>query len=411
MTVTHYVRTRPLVGFIVLYAAMYSAFGVASPFWPMFFQSRGLSPQQLGTLLALGTLARLVAGPIIGRTADRIGSLRAVLATCAALAVVAALGLLPEQGYFLLLAIAVSQAAALAPITTISDALAITSATNTRRKTVEYGLVRGTGSAAFVVGTLFAGQLLSQNVSLSAIVWMHAALLSGAIIGAALVPSVSIAPTKISDSVVTNVAAGGVLELLRNPVFRHIIAIAALVLGSHAMLDAFAVIRWTAAGISPITTSLLWSEAVVSEVVVFFLVGPLIINRFGPRAAAALAAIAGIARWTVMSQTTDIAALALVQPLHGFTFALLHLACMRLIAVSVSPLLAATAQSIYAFGSTIASAALTYLSGILYEQLGALGFLAMALLCGLGMPIAWQLPRSNPHRKEGKVNAEHRPLL
>ena len=394
MTVTPCVRTRPLVGFIVLYATMYSAFGVASPFWPMFFQSRGLSPQQLGTLLALGTLARLVAGPIVGRIADRIGSLRAVLATCAALAVVAALGLLPEQGYFLLLAISVFQAAALAPITTISDALAITSATDTRRKTFEYGLVRGTGSAAFVVGTLFAGQLLSQNVTLSAIVWMHAALLSGAIIGAGLVPIISRGPTKFSESAVTDVAAGGFLELLRNPVFRSVIAIAALVLGSHAMLDAFAVIRWTATGISPITTSLLWSEAVVSEVVVFFLLGPLIINRFGPRGAAALAAIAGIARWTVMSQTTDVAALALVQPLHGFTFALLHLACMRLIGISVSPLLAATAQSIYAFGSAIASAALTYLSGILYGQLGALGFLAMALLCGLAIPIALLLPRA-----------------
>jgi PPP family 3-phenylpropionic acid transporter len=159
------------------------------------------------------------------------------------------------------------------------------------------------------------------------------------------------------------------------------------------MHDAFAVIRWTAAGISPITASLLWSEAVVSEVVIFLLVGPLIINRLGPRGAAALAAIAGIARWTTMSYTTDVAALALIQPLHGFTFALLHLACMRVIGVSVSPLLAATAQSMYAFGSAIASAALTFMSGILYEQLGALGFLAMALLCGLAIPFALLLPR------------------
>src|SRR5215213_1011413 len=253
MTVVHFVRMRPLIGFIVLYAAMYSAFGVASPFWPMFFQSRGLSPQQLGTLLALGTLARLVVGPIIGRIADRIQNLRAVLATCTALAVVAALGLLPEQGYFLLLAIALCPAAALAPITTISDALAISLATDTRRKTFEYGMVRGTGSAAFIVGTLFAGQLLSQNVGLSAIVWMHAGLLSGAIIGAALVPGV-LTPAEISESVDTNVVAGSFLDLLRNPVFRHVIAISALVFGSHAMHDAFAVIRWSAAGISPITT-------------------------------------------------------------------------------------------------------------------------------------------------------------
>jgi PPP family 3-phenylpropionic acid transporter len=70
---------------------------------------------------------------------------------------------------------------------------------------------------------------------------------------------------------------------------------------------------------------------------------------------------------------------------------------MRLIGVSVSPRLAATAQSIYAFGSAIASAALTYLSGILYEQLGAIGFLAMALLCGLAIPIALSLPRAKSH--------------
>src|SRR5215203_3830450 len=188
MTVVHFVRMRLLLGFIVLYAAMYSAFGVASPFWPMFFQSRGLSPQQLGTLLALGTIARLLAGPIIGRVADRIGNLRGLLAACTALAVAAALALLPEQGYYLLLVVALCQAAALAPITTISDALAISCATDSRRKTFEYGWVRGTGSAAFVLGTLFAGQLLGQNVGLNVLVWIHAALLSGAIVGAALVP-------------------------------------------------------------------------------------------------------------------------------------------------------------------------------------------------------------------------------
>jgi len=36
-----------------------------------------------------------------------------------------------------------------------------------------------------------------------------------------------------------------------------------------------------------------------------------------------------------------------VQPLHGVTFALLHLVCMRVIVLAVSFRLAATAQSIY----------------------------------------------------------------
>ena len=38
-----------------------------------------------------------------------------------------------------------------------------------------------------------------------------------------------------------------------------------------------------------------------------------------------------------MAETTDVTALALVQPLHGFTFALLHLACMPSIVRSKLP--------------------------------------------------------------------------
>src|ERR671922_482990 len=114
------------------------------------------------------------------------------------------------------------------------------------------------------------------------------------------------------------------------PVFRYVVLIAALVLGSHAMHDAFAMIRWRAAGVSAGVASVLWSEAVLAEVVVFFLIGPALVRRLTPPGALALAALAGIARWSVMATSTQVLALALVQPLHGITFALLHLACMRL---------------------------------------------------------------------------------
>jgi MFS transporter, PPP family, 3-phenylpropionic acid transporter len=94
----------------------------------------------------------------------------------------------------------------------------------------------------------------------------------------------------------------------------------------------------------------------------------------------------------VMAQTTDLVALALVQPLHGITFALLHLACMRLIAASVPPGLEGTAQAIYAtLGIGGATALLTLVSGFLYMQLGAAGFWIMAGLCALALPLALKL--------------------
>src|SRR5262245_38061569 len=163
-------RARTLTAFIALYATMYAAFGVASPFWPRFFETRGLAPDELGLLLALGVAVRLVAGPLAGRLADQLGALRAVLALCSAAAAALALTLLAAQGFAVLLLLHMAHAAALAPITTLADALALNAA---RRAAFEYGWVRGAASAAFIAGTLVAGQILVA-ADVSAIAWMQA---------------------------------------------------------------------------------------------------------------------------------------------------------------------------------------------------------------------------------------------
>jgi PPP family 3-phenylpropionic acid transporter len=50
---------------------------------------------------------------------------------------------------------------------------------------------------------------------------------------------------------------------------------------------------------------------------------------------------------------------------------------------------AATAQALYAFGSGAVTAALTLFSGFFYASYGGVAFLAMTLLCGLALPLAW----------------------
>jgi hypothetical protein len=59
----------------------------------------------------------------------------------------------------------------------------------------------------------------------------------------------------------------GLWETWRSPAgerYRRIILVAALILGSHALHDSFAVIRWRAAGIGPGTAGLLWSLSVAA---------------------------------------------------------------------------------------------------------------------------------------------------
>jgi MFS transporter, PPP family, 3-phenylpropionic acid transporter len=162
-----------------------------------------------------------------------------------------------------------------------------------------------------------------------------------------------------------------------------------LVYGSHAMHDAFAVIRWSDAGIGTAVISFLWSEGVAAEVFVFFLVGPALIDRLGVHGAAALAAVAGIIRWSIAGVTTSVLLLSMIQPLHGLTFALLHLACMRMMSTLVPTRLAATAQALYAFASGLVTAALVSLSGILYARYAGAAFFPMAALCGVALPFAW----------------------
>jgi PPP family 3-phenylpropionic acid transporter len=379
------VHTPALLRFVALYALMYGAFGVSSPFMPAFFQQRGLSPGELGVLFGTGTAIRLISGPLCGRLADLTRALRQVLAICAALAAAVAVGLLGAAHFPALLAISLLHAAALAPITTLGDALAVgASVRGPVEARFEYGWVRGTGSGVFIVGTLISGQAVAAW-GLASIVVLHAAQLAVAACFALLVP----APGQSAPEEPRGQRAStrGVLALLRIADFRRVMLVSTLVLGSHAMHDTFAVIRWSGAGISPGTVSVLWSESVAAEVVVFFLVGPALVRRLGPRGVMMLAAAAGSLRWIVVALTPAVGALALVQPLHGLTFAALHLACMRVIPTVVPASLAATAQAVYALGPAAATALLTLVSGQLYAYLGSQAFLAMALLCAVAAPV------------------------
>ena len=371
--------------FVLLQGALYAAYGTESPFLPSFLGERGLSAGEIGGVLAAGTLMRLAAGPIAGHIADRYDATRAVLGIAAVAAGLISFAYLLGHGLWPLLAISVAHATAIAALAPLADALALGAAE--REGSFSYGWVRGAGSAAFVLGTLASG-LLVARAGLASIIVSSGVLFIAMGIAAAGVPAVPVREDRRS------LGFDGIRQLLSLAVYRRMLLVAALVIGSHALNDAFAVIRWREAGIGPGTISLLWSEAVASEVLVFVLIGPWLLSRLGTAQAAMLAASVGVIRWSVMATTTVIPVLALSQLTHGLTFALLHLANMRLIVGIVPGRLAATAQTLYGtLGLGIASALLTGTVGLLYGRFGAQAFWAMAALCALALPLAAGLRR------------------
>jgi PPP family 3-phenylpropionic acid transporter len=292
---------------------------------------------------------------------------------------VATHGYLAASGFWPLFGVGLLHAVALAPTTNLADAIAVSAA---RRHGFEYGWIRGSASAAFIAASVAAGAAVHVS-GLPVVVVMQAGLMMTVQLLLMAVPAVR--PQQEGHGF----DRGNVALLLRSPLFRRVVLSAALVLGSHALHDTFSVIRWTNAGISPKTASLLWSLAVAGEVVVFFLAGPWLLQRISPSIAIAVAAVVGAIRWLVSAATVDLAALALIQPLHGVTFALLHLACMRLLGEHVPPQLAATAQAVYGtLGVGVVTAALTIVSGWLYGALGSGAFAIMAGVCLAALPLA-----------------------
>jgi MFS transporter, PPP family, 3-phenylpropionic acid transporter len=368
--------------FLLLYSTMFAAFGAVSPFLPALLHERGLGPSEIGAVLAAGTAVRLITGPIISRLTDRLGKHRQTLAVLIAMAAVIAFGYGLPAGFAIFLLVSVAHASALAPIVPIADAMTLAAAPGR----FQYGWVRGAASAAFVVGAVGAGQVVGAT-SLGGIVWMNATMLALAAVAALRLPR-----NALDRPVVRRQA--NVRALFAVPGFVPLMALAALVLSSHTLHDGFEVLRWEEGGIGPGTAGLLWSEGVLAEVVVFVVVGPTLLRWLGPAGAAALAASAGVVRWSVTAVTAWLPAMALVEPLHGLTFALLHLACMQMLSVIVPPALAATAQAIYgtvAVGAV--SAILTLVSGPLYGALGPRAFWFMALLCAAALPIAFAMRR------------------
>lgn len=365
---------------VLLLSAIFAAIGVTQPFLPAFLAAQGLSSGEIALALALGSLARLLAGPAAGRWADALGDARLLLGGLALLGILVAGGFLLAAGLLGFILVQVLLGIAMAPQVPLADALCLAAA---RQGLLDYGPVRAAGSVAFMAAAVLAGWLVG--------LWGHGAV--PVMIGAAMLAT--LAATLLMPrpaAVPARQAGGGFRATLRLPGFARLLLLSGLIQSSHAAYYGFGSIHWGSMGHAPATIGLLWALGVVGEVALFLLARPLL-ARVGPRGMALLAAGAGVLRWGLMATTAWLPALALMQLLHALTFGAQHLAAMHMILRLVPPAQASTAQALHAaLGVGLLMGVFTLLSGPLHAAWGGGVFLLMAGLCALALPLAWRLP-------------------
>lgn len=378
----------------LLYAATFLTFGVQIPFLPVWLGARGLDDQRIALVLAAPQFLRIVSTPSFARWADMrsdfVGVLTASLIVMTALsgAMVFLSGFAPifiavtlfscAQG----VAMPLNDALTFAVLRTQNQWRAAAKAdTRAPQPPLEYGGIRKWGSLAFILGNVVAGLFLSLT-SVSAIPYGLAcfALLSvGVAFYAAPLGILAHAPAPTESS---HSKAGG-LGLLT-----VVIAAAAAIQASHALVNTFGSLHWAREGHSSAFIGAAWALGVVCETALFAFVGRWVAGADRAAGLLALGGATAILRWTAMASDPAAPLLALAQACHGFTFAATHTGSMLLIFELAPHAMRARAQGWLTAAIAGVSALVVVASAPLYASLGEQAYLAMAALAAAGTGLA-----------------------
>lgn len=374
---------KPVRAMALQYVLLFAATGVALPFAGLWMASRGLDDTQIGVLMAVPMLARVVTGPLVAIWADSFALRRSAIGWLGLAGGVgyglAAIGTSPwliGLGWFL----GAGAAGALIPLI---DVLALRLS---QRAGFAFSTTRGCGSAAFVAANLLMGSWLVRAPTEVVILWLTA--VTGLLALAAWV-TLPPEPVHLPDDPGIDASRrfAGLSDLLANPAFVLTIAAVGCVQAAHALYYAFSALDWAARGIAASTTGALWAFAVVIEIIFLWVIDPWRCRLgVGAWALLTIGAVAAVVRWTLMALSPSLPLLWGIQTLHALTFAATYLAGVELVARLSPPrslTLAQTLNSVLSAGLLIGLA--TMVSGPLFAQWGAWAYLAMTALAAAGL--------------------------
>jgi PPP family 3-phenylpropionic acid transporter len=373
----------------VFYVSIYLGTGVSLPYIATFLRDRGMSGAAIGLILAIPMLARPFTGPALAVWADGFTLRRTPMVLLAMGAGLGYAALLVAPGA---LGLAIAWLIGQTLLSTVSPLVDVIALRRSRVEGFNYGLPRGTGSAAFIVANLIMGFVLTFAAPAIIPIWIAVAAGLTALAAAVFVP-----PERVHAEGATKPVGAerwkGLSTLLRDRTFLLAVVTASLIQGAHAFYYGFSTIIWREQGISDPVIGGLWGFGVAAEVAFMWFLEPWR-RKVGPEKLMILGAAAAVLRWIAYAFTPPLWMLFPLQALHALTFAASFLASLRLIEKLTPSSNASAAQAINsALSMGFALGVATWLSGRLFDAFGTHGYFAMAGVAALGLAGAIALNR------------------
>lgn len=358
------------------YAVTLFLMGVQLPFFPVWIESKGFSAGEVGAILSATALMRIVSVSTATRAADHHFGIRTVII---AFGVATATGFTLlgfTDNLWLIVPLIVFTAFSHTPAMALLDAYALRGLKARRRS---YGPVRLWGSAAFIAANLAAG-FAFDIIDARNLIWLlSASAIATAMAGLLLMPLPPVAPpADVTQST---------RPLWRAPGFLAIVVAASLVQSSHAVYYGFSTIGWKAAGYDGLAIGALWALGVIAEILLFAMSGRLP-PGFGAVQLLFIGAVGAVVRWTAMAFDPPGFLLPFLQCLHALSFGASHLGAIAFLAHAAPEARGATAQGYFSIAQGITLSVCMLMGGFLFERVGMLSYLAMAVVALMGALIA-----------------------
>lgn len=373
----HPAARRLFAGVSALYLALYLHYGFFT-FIPLWLKDVGSTPAEIGVLLAIPLVLRLLTVAPFSAWAGKHGRVRDSIIVTALLSGALISLLLFEPGHAGRVALIIVFSIMWDQLPVLTDAYAVMAV---RSRSLDFGRMRVWGSIAVVVSTASAGWVFDE-IGIAALPWIVALLL--------LLPAI-LAPNLPRDRQMARLEredAGNWRDVLRDGKLMRAMIAASLIMGSHGVLTSFGAIQWSEQGISTSMIGLLQALAVSAEIIAFWF-GSKLLGRRDPSLLICVAAVAATLRWIVMAQSPSFGVLVATQLLHSITSTGAILGTMLVIATRVPVQTSAAAQGLYAVLLGVALAVTTAGSGMLWSLGVPVAYLAMAGLAALAFPLAW----------------------
>ena len=374
----------------------YAAFGGLIQWFPIWLiEARGFTGEQLGLVISMAGIGRIIAGPLTSAWADGRRDRRAPIQLLSAITLMALGGLWFSNSFGISFALAFTAEVTFWALIAFLEAALLRLC---RPDAVpSYGVARGLASLSFVVGNVATGMLVDA-LGNDGIWWWLALTVTGLLTASVTMAAEPVARTA-QPPFAQRLADG--FAMVKRPEFALLMFGCGLIQAGHQFYYIFGTKLWIdELGISATAAGWLFAFGVIVEALFLMLVAPRI-EHVRPATLMLIGGLGALARWSLMATSPSLMLLVPLQALHAVSFACTFLGAMRGIQLLWGDDRTPTAQMMFmALATAPAQALASWIAGRVFDTgVGSGGYVAMLAPVAVGTLLVfllWRRPEPTP---------------